>query len=175
MHFDSWPVDKYGTLESTLSDFYEVNIDPKSALIPLREGQSDYLAKVEMPSWFIDPDHHKRMLRGGMTINADIVINRKPLINMLIARWSGSASALLNKRKLLLCNPLCLALAWLFLAARHRAARFDVTDRPPGPSSAARLAVRLSAATPGPYSGSRWPAYRWPPVAPSAAGYSGSD
>jgi membrane fusion protein len=85
VRFDSWPVDKYGSVESTLSDFYEVNIDPKSALIPLQEGQNYYLAKVQMPSWFTDPEHHKRMLRGGMTINADIVIDRKPLINMLIA------------------------------------------------------------------------------------------
>lgn len=38
-----------------------------------------------MPSWFTDPDNKKRLLMGGMTVNADIVIDRKPLINLLIA------------------------------------------------------------------------------------------
>ncbi|GJL05330.1 MULTISPECIES: hypothetical protein [Enterobacter cloacae complex] len=68
-----------------MSDFYEVNIDAHSALIPLQEGQNYYLAKVRVPSWFTDPDKKKRMLMGGMTVNADIVIDRKPLINLLIA------------------------------------------------------------------------------------------
>jgi len=85
LRFDSWPVDKYGSVETTLSDFYEVNIDAHSALIPLQEGQNYYLAKVRVPSWFTDPDKKKRMLMGGMTVNADIVIDRKPLINLLIA------------------------------------------------------------------------------------------
>ncbi|HGT2975795.1 TPA: HlyD family secretion protein [Enterobacter hormaechei] len=85
LRFDSWPVDKYGSVEATLSDFYEVNIDAHSALIPLQEGQNYYLAKVRVPSWFTDPDKKKRMLMGGMTVNADIVIDRKPLINLLIA------------------------------------------------------------------------------------------
>ena len=85
LRFDSWPVDKYGSVEETLSDFYEVNIDAHSALIPLQEGQNYYLAKVRVPSWFTDPDKKKRMLMGGMTVNADIVIDRKPLINLLIA------------------------------------------------------------------------------------------
>jgi len=40
---------------------------------------------VRVPSWFTDPDKKKRMLMGGMTVNADIVIDRKPLINLLIA------------------------------------------------------------------------------------------
>ncbi|MCP5716258.1 PTS transporter subunit EIIC, partial [Klebsiella pneumoniae] len=43
------------------------------ALIPLQEGQNYYLAKVRVPSWFTDPDKKKRMLMGGMTVNADIV------------------------------------------------------------------------------------------------------
>lgn len=85
LRFDSWPVDKYGSVEATLSYFYEVNIDAHSALIPLQEGQNYYLAKVRVPSWFTDPDKKKRMLMGGMTVNADIVIDRKPLINLLIA------------------------------------------------------------------------------------------
>ncbi|MDY0419859.1 HlyD family efflux transporter periplasmic adaptor subunit [Enterobacter sp. 170198] len=85
LRFDSWPVDKYGSVEATLSDFYEVNIDAHSALIPLQEGQNYYLAKVQVPSWFTDPDKKKRLLMGGMTVNADIVIDRKPLINLLIA------------------------------------------------------------------------------------------
>ncbi|WP_171853654.1 HlyD family secretion protein [Enterobacter hormaechei] len=85
LRFDSWPVDKYGSVEATLSVFYEVNIDAHSALIPLQEGQNYYLAKVRVPSWFTDPDKKKRMLMGGMTVNADIVIDRKPLINLLIA------------------------------------------------------------------------------------------
>nr|WP_250894582.1 HlyD family efflux transporter periplasmic adaptor subunit [Enterobacter cloacae] len=85
LRFDSWPVDKYGSVEATLSDFYEVNIDAHSALIPLQEGQNYYLAKVRVPSWFTDPDNKKRLLMGGMTVNADIVIDRKPLINLLIA------------------------------------------------------------------------------------------
>ncbi len=85
LRFDSWPVDKYGSVETTLSDFYEVNIDAHSALIPLQEGQNYYLAKVRVPSWFTDPDKKKSMLMGGMTVNADIVIDRKPLINLLIA------------------------------------------------------------------------------------------
>lgn len=85
LRFDSWPVDKYGSVDATLSDFYEVNIDAHSALIPLQEGQSYYLAKVKVSSWFIDPDKKKRMLMGGMTVNADIVVDCKPLINLLIA------------------------------------------------------------------------------------------
>nr|WP_225903517.1 HlyD family efflux transporter periplasmic adaptor subunit [Enterobacter oligotrophicus] len=85
LRFDSWPVDKYGSVEATLADFYEVNIDAHSALIPLQEGQNYYLAKVQVPSWFTDPDKKKRLLMGGMTVNADIVIDRKPLINLLIA------------------------------------------------------------------------------------------
>ena len=34
------------------------------------------------------------MLMGGMTVNADIVIDRKPLINLLIAPLKGCASGL---------------------------------------------------------------------------------
>lgn len=77
-------MDKYGSVEATLSDFYEVNIDAHSALIPLGKGRTT-TAKVRVPSRFTDPDKKKRMLMGGMTVNADIVIDRKPLINLLIA------------------------------------------------------------------------------------------
>jgi hypothetical protein len=34
------------------------------------------------------------MLMGGMTVNADIVIDRKPLINLMMRRWKGYASGL---------------------------------------------------------------------------------
>ncbi len=80
------PVDKYGSVEATLSDFYEVNIDAHSALIPLR-GRAELLPRLKCasPPRFTDPDKKKRMLMGGMTVNADIVIDRKPLINLLIA------------------------------------------------------------------------------------------
>ncbi|MFR3708052.1 MAG: HlyD family efflux transporter periplasmic adaptor subunit [Enterobacter hormaechei] len=91
LRFDSWPVDKYGSVEATLSDFYEVNIDAHSALIPLQEGQNYYLAKVRVLLVF-DPDKKKRMLMSGMTVNADIVIDHKPLINLLLRRWKGCAS-----------------------------------------------------------------------------------
>ncbi len=77
-------MDKYGSVEATLSDFYEVNIDAHSALIPLREGQNYYRLKcASLPVY--RPGQEKRMLMGGMTVNADIVIDRKPLINLLIA------------------------------------------------------------------------------------------
>ncbi len=49
LRFDSRPVDKYGSVEATLSDFYEVNIDAHSALIPLREGQNYYRLKCASP------------------------------------------------------------------------------------------------------------------------------
>lgn len=85
VHFDAWPVDKYGTVTTTLKDFYPVNIDAKSALITLPQGQTWYLARISLPASFTDPNKHQRLLMGGMTLGADIVVDKKPLIAMLIA------------------------------------------------------------------------------------------
>ena len=72
---------------------------------PLRDEADDILQevtyqliRVEQPveniaAWLFraarnemtDRARKKRMLMGGMTVNADIVIDRKPLINLLIA------------------------------------------------------------------------------------------
>ncbi|WP_139308744.1 HlyD family secretion protein [Pantoea sp. 1.19] len=85
VRFDAWPVDKYGSLTSTLEAFYPVNIDPRSALIPLEQGQTYYLARVKLPASFTDPTHRRRLILGGMKIYADIHVDSRPLIILLIA------------------------------------------------------------------------------------------
>lgn len=85
VRFDAWPVDKYGTIETTLEDFYPVNVDTRSALIPLKQGQTYYLARVKLPPSFKDPWQQTRMLSGGMTLNADIMVDKRPLIALLLA------------------------------------------------------------------------------------------
>jgi len=85
VRIDSWPVDKYGSIKSKLKSFYPVNIDSHSALIPLQQGESYFLARVELPASFKDADGKSRDLLGGMTLNADIVIDRKPVIALLLA------------------------------------------------------------------------------------------
>nr|WP_279077884.1 HlyD family efflux transporter periplasmic adaptor subunit [Hafnia alvei] len=85
LRFDAWPVDKYGTVETKLEDFYPINIDTRSSLIPLQQGKTYYLARVKLPPSFTDPVHHKRLLLGGMTLNADILVDKRPLIALLLA------------------------------------------------------------------------------------------
>lgn len=85
LRFDAWPVDKYGTVTSTLDAFYPVNVDSNSSMIALPQGRTYYLARVKLPSSFIDPTKQKRILLGGMTLNADIQVDERPLIALLLA------------------------------------------------------------------------------------------
>ncbi|MEM6162355.1 hypothetical protein AAH446_17700 [Erwinia sp. P6884] len=85
VRFDAWPMDKYGTVTSKLENFYPVSIDSRSALISLKQGQTYYLTRIKLPSSFEDPGKHSRLLLGGMTLSADIVVDKKPLIALLLA------------------------------------------------------------------------------------------
>jgi len=85
IRFDAWPVDKYGTVTTTLEDFVPITIDTRSLLVPLPQGKTYYLARVQLPPFFTDSGKRKRMLLGGMTLNADIVLDKRPLVVLLLA------------------------------------------------------------------------------------------
>ncbi|MBD8107710.1 HlyD family secretion protein [Erwinia persicina] len=85
IRFDAWPVDKYGTVTTTLEDFVLITIDTRSLLVPLPQGKTYYLARVQLPPFFTDSGKRKRMLLGGMTLNADIVLDKRPLVVLLLA------------------------------------------------------------------------------------------
>lgn len=85
VHFDAWPVDKYGAVNARLKAFYPVSVDAKSALLPLPQGQSWYLARIDLPASFIDADRQTRLIMDGMTFSADVVLDTRPVIALLIA------------------------------------------------------------------------------------------
>jgi len=78
-------VDKYGAVNARLKAFYPMSIDAKSALLPLPQGQSWYLARIDLPASFIDADRQTRLIMDGMTFSADVVLDTRPVIALLIA------------------------------------------------------------------------------------------
>ncbi|WP_159566013.1 HlyD family efflux transporter periplasmic adaptor subunit [Budvicia diplopodorum] len=86
LRFDAFPVDKYGTVSAKLDIMHPISIDSNAMLIGDRnEKESYYLARLTIPNHFVDNLGIKHPLLGGMTLNADITIDRKPLIMLLLS------------------------------------------------------------------------------------------
>ncbi|GKX62272.1 hypothetical protein SOASR032_08410 [Pragia fontium] len=85
LRFDAFPVDKYGSVTAKLEEMHPVAIDLKSMMIEGDVKQNYYLARLTIPPSFRDAYGSQHLLLGGMTLNADLTIDRKPLIMLLLS------------------------------------------------------------------------------------------
>ncbi len=85
LRFDAFPVDKYGTISAKLDIMHPISIDSNAILIGDRnEKENYYLARLTIPNYFVDNAGIRHPLLGGMTLSADLTVDRKPLIMLLL-------------------------------------------------------------------------------------------
>ncbi|BDY06764.1 HlyD family efflux transporter periplasmic adaptor subunit [Ferrimonas sp. YFM] len=84
LRFDAFPYQRFGSVESTVSQVDKAILTSHDVRLPINLGESFYRVRAVLPKQSIDAYGQAIPLRSGMLLEADIILERRSLMQWLL-------------------------------------------------------------------------------------------
>jgi membrane fusion protein len=94
LRFDSYPFEKYGLHGATIDRIARSLILPGDARLPVAVVEPVYRVRATLDRQYIEVDGSRRALTAGITLKADILLDRRSLLEWMLAPVISAGSRL---------------------------------------------------------------------------------